>query len=716
MRIPWSKFLFGAAEDKLEPYIPVDQEIIQRIKSAVAQAEPGTALEILQELDIPAIEPDVLAVAGRYNHLETAQRRGIVSAEEQQLQFNRLNHDLLDLAARLEKSLEPDKVLRQIKVNLRKRYQQRLKDKLADRQPINIQCAYTIEGTDPERAKIAYDEIVLEQKAVQSNLEALFDRHRGRLLITGDPGAGKTSLLLQLADALLKRRENRVPVILNLSTWKSSYPSFDAWLLEALPQAAYVSKAMAKTLVLEDRLLPLFDGLDEVAAEHRNSCLAGIARYGRVAAHQYVICSRSAEYAETAGAPVYGQIKVLPLTQAQIVQQLENSTQPEARFLLHALRNQPLLARVVENPFYFNTAQLLLSSMTSLEELQIRADNEEELQAGLVEQFVERQLATPARVDFPVEKSRRWLGFLAKRMEENGLVVFELTDLRLGWINNKLLYFLFSLAPITIASCFDYKFIETIIGIFLFGAIWSVFFYKSFNTYETLYWSWDKVKIKFKATIIKFIIGVAIFFINIFYIIIPYNVKLDLHTGQYHISSIIGIILFVLVVLLMLGNIFFVLLYGFIIALFETVLGDFSVVFILIFTPVYRIINSGIGTKRTMIAKNPYQRILSTLQTEILFLVPILAFLNLVGLSERFTTGRFLIENISTLILFLPFTLLFRHVAVQLVCTIKNKLPINLSTFLNEMTARHLFESDGGSWRFRHKIVQDYFVRRYGSR
>lgn len=40
----------------------------------------------------------------------------------------------------------------------------------------------------------------------------------------------------------------------------------------------------------------------------------------------------------------------------------------------------------------------------------------------------------------------------------------------------------------------------------------------------------------------------------------------------------------------------------------------------------------------------------------------------------------------------------------------KGLLPLRLVRFLNEATKYHILESDGGTWRFRHKILQDYFA------
>ncbi len=444
MTINWKKILFGISDEKLDPYFHLERTEeykLVEVKEALAKAELPEALHLLSTLPSAAIEPHVIALSARYHRLEEEQLQGILNYQDYQIGLNRLSSDILKLLQLLEKTFQPENTIQEVKANLRQLYLQRLQDKLADRHPINIQCAYSLTGTDWDRAQIAYDDIVLEQKEASTSLERIFDEHRGRLLVIGEPGAGKTSLLLQLADALLQRRENRVPVILNLATWNETYKNFEHWLLETLPRAGSVSKAYAKTLVLEDRLLPLFDGLDEVKAEHRQACLDAIAQYGQVAEHQYVICSRTREYAEIGEAPVYAQIELQPLKAEQIRAELENSAQPEAKFLLHAIAQDPLLAEVVRNPFYFNTTQLLLASMKSYASLGIQACTVEELQVALVEKFVAQQLNTTVKTAFSAEKSRKWLGFMAKKMEENGLVVFGLIDLKLNWTKLYMLYF-----------------------------------------------------------------------------------------------------------------------------------------------------------------------------------------------------------------------------------------------------------------------------------
>jgi type IV secretory pathway ATPase VirB11/archaellum biosynthesis ATPase len=58
------------------------------------------------------------------------------------------------------------------------------------------------------------------------DLSALYDA-TGLLLILGEPGSGKTTTLLELARTLLERARDdvreRVPVVLNLSSWKKKH-------------------------------------------------------------------------------------------------------------------------------------------------------------------------------------------------------------------------------------------------------------------------------------------------------------------------------------------------------------------------------------------------------------------------------------------------------------------------------------------------------------
>jgi hypothetical protein len=58
---------------------------------------------------------------------------------------------------------------------------------------------------------------------------------------------------------------------------------------------------------------------------------------------------------------------------------------------------------------------------------------------------------------------------------------------------------------------------------------------------------------------------------------------------------------------------------------------------------------------------------------------------------------------------FLHFSIL-EHFYLRIILWKKGKLPFKLVSFLNEMTKLGILESDGASWTFRHKILQEYLI------
>ena len=74
-----------------------------------------------------------------------------------------------------------------------------------------------------------------------------------RLLILGEPGAGKTTELLTVAQRLVAEAVNDsnqpVPLLFELSSWKPNTPVL-SWLGEQLHQSYGVSKRLAKSLAV----------------------------------------------------------------------------------------------------------------------------------------------------------------------------------------------------------------------------------------------------------------------------------------------------------------------------------------------------------------------------------------------------------------------------------------------------------------------------------
>lgn len=321
-----------------------------------------------------------------------------------------------------------------IRQYLRQRYEHRKDQKLAGDQLFNLRVKTTTIGVSPEKAATL---ITLQGRKTGEEIRQIFEQSRRRLLVTGVPGSGKTSLLLHLAIELLETDHDNLTAVLNLATWRSNFQTFDDWLREILPAELGVTKRYAADILQQGKLTLLLDGLDEVDEEHRASCLEAIKGYGGKKQKDFVISTRKEEYkALEKDAPVWAQIEVLPLTKTQLLAQLDQADRrdfPEAPDLKAALENDPLLLKVAETPFYINCLQLLFRGGNTLSELKFSGATVEERQVEITERIVEQALGKKWEDKTPYQV-RHWLAFLAFRMVIFKMVTFELGDLQYYWI------------------------------------------------------------------------------------------------------------------------------------------------------------------------------------------------------------------------------------------------------------------------------------------
>ncbi len=121
------------------------------------------------------------------------------------------------------------------------------------------------------------------------------------LLILGEPGAGKTITLLQLAEKLVNQTEQDltkpIPVVFNLSSWGQKQQPIEKWLIEEFKDKYQVPQTRSEPWLKQEQLILLLDGLDEVQAKKRNACVRTLNQF--IATHnvtEMVVCSRVKDY------------------------------------------------------------------------------------------------------------------------------------------------------------------------------------------------------------------------------------------------------------------------------------------------------------------------------------------------------------------------------------------------------------------------------------
>ncbi|KAB8183546.1 NACHT domain-containing protein [Microbispora catharanthi] len=98
------------------------------------------------------------------------------------------------------------------------------------------------------------------------------ESHSKRLIITGEKGAGKTVLAIELSiDMATRLIENPnanlpVPVRINAATWSSGL-AFEAWLRDQIVLTYGVSYRDAGELIADYAVIPVLDGVDELDPE-----------------------------------------------------------------------------------------------------------------------------------------------------------------------------------------------------------------------------------------------------------------------------------------------------------------------------------------------------------------------------------------------------------------------------------------------------------------
>lgn len=115
---------------------------------------------------------------------------------------------------------------------------------------------------------------------------------QGRLLILGEPGAGKTTELVALAYDLLKKAEQDalapILIIFELSNWQID-TSIMQWLAEQSKRIYGLKEAIGEKWLEEEQMFLLLDGLDELGLLQQQKCIEAINQFLQTRTYPYAV-------------------------------------------------------------------------------------------------------------------------------------------------------------------------------------------------------------------------------------------------------------------------------------------------------------------------------------------------------------------------------------------------------------------------------------------
>ncbi len=282
----------------------------------------------------------------------------------------------------------------------------------------------------------------------EKSILEVFDQEEtaGKLLILGNPGAGKTTTMLDLAKALIARAEQDadypIPVLFNLSNWKDDKQSIGDWLVVELKTKYGVRKDIGAKWVSDVKLLPMLDGLDELEPLHQETCVIKINEFlqSDFRPQYLVVCSRKEEYGiHRTHLGINGAIYLKSLNKLEIKNYLIEVGIEE---LWNIISNDDNFLDVVRVPLFLSITTLVYQELSPEEWENLQSNEyflEEILWDAYVYQMSIRELNYNRHIlKYSSRKTYVWLSWLANNLINDFKTEFLIEEIQPDWLETEL--------------------------------------------------------------------------------------------------------------------------------------------------------------------------------------------------------------------------------------------------------------------------------------
>ena len=198
-----------------------------------------------------------------------------------------------------------------------------------------------------------------------------------------------------------------------------------------------VPRKVGQEWLARDQVLPLLDGLDEVARVHRSACIETINNYRREhGLIPIVICSRTEQYLDEQAERVllYYAVTIQPLTEHQIDEYIASGTE-KLESLRTALHDDRALHELAKTPLILSVMALIyaeepIKELFETDSIDLRR---QQVFSHYVKHVVERRERGLTN-EYTLQQVTHWLSWLAEQMSRRHQTDFYLEQMQPDWL------------------------------------------------------------------------------------------------------------------------------------------------------------------------------------------------------------------------------------------------------------------------------------------
>ncbi len=367
---------------------------------------------------------------------------------------------LCKLCNKLEKELGEDKDFKFIKNQLNCYSSINLEERLALLKTVR-ECRVEPFLKENELINKELISLGLQNQPPNDKMINIFDQmdDKRTLLILGEPGSGKTTILAELTDELIgradKNKNYQIPIILNLSSWKEK-DRIDEWSVKRLKDFYQVPKEKGWNLVYNQELLLLIDGFDELKSESQKSCVNALNDFiNKYNSTKVVICSRTDdkgkenEEKEKVLQNLISQIAVRlkSIEEEQAIQYLKVNYVPD--WLITSINNNNILQNLIKVPLFLYLIIEVYKKPDNKEINCVQEDSEAEIWDWnrILDKYIEKQLKQWENISINLikndkekqekqeKKIKKYLIWLANQMHKENQTEFLIEKMQPKWLS-----------------------------------------------------------------------------------------------------------------------------------------------------------------------------------------------------------------------------------------------------------------------------------------